>query len=118
MAARTPAAGGGCTSWLLGCVGVDNHTPSNNNTASSAARGGEAKAAKSHFPTLSGSSVSDEGSSWDGNLQTSDEELLEDLELVLEGRGLVSTIFLPPRTASDPQSVARTAFIRSKKHSC
>jgi hypothetical protein len=110
MAARTPAAGAGCTAWLLGCVGgVEEHAPRNDGTSSS--RG---EAAKSHFPTLSGSSV-DEGSSWDGdNLQTSDEELLEDLELVLEGRGLVSTIFLPPKSPTDTKSVPRTAFIRSK----
>ena len=56
----------------------------------------------------------DSSSSWDENILTSDEELLEDLELVLEGRGLVSTIFLPSKSASDPSSVPRTAFIRSK----
>ena len=46
-----------------------------------------------------------------------DEELLDDLELVLEGRGLVSTLFLPSKDASESSSssIPRTAFIRCKK---
>ena len=46
-----------------------------------------------------------------------DEELLDDLELVLEGRGLISTIFLPSKVTSQTSSssVPRTAFIRCKK---
>lgn len=46
----------------------------------------------------------------------SDQELLDDLELVLEGRGLISTIFLPSKASSlgSSSSVPRTAFIRCK----
>ena len=46
-----------------------------------------------------------------------DEELLDDLELVLEGRGLISTIFLPSKVTSQTSSssVPRTAFIRCKR---
>lgn len=46
----------------------------------------------------------------------SDKELLDDLELVLEGRGLISTIFLPSKASSlgSSSSVPRTAFIRCK----
>ena len=46
-----------------------------------------------------------------------DEELLDDLELVLEGRGLISTIFLPSKltSQSSSSSVPRTAFIRCKR---
>lgn len=47
----------------------------------------------------------------------SDQELLDDLELVLEGRGLISTIFLPSKGVSEgtSSSVPRTAFIRCKR---
>lgn len=47
---------------------------------------------------------------------SSDQELLDDLELVLEGRGLISTIFLPSKVSSlgSSSSVPRTAFIRCK----
>ena len=47
----------------------------------------------------------------------SDQELLDDLELVLEGRGLISTIFLPSKVSAEgsSSSVPRTAFIRCKK---
>ena len=47
----------------------------------------------------------------------SDQELLDDLELVLEGRGLISTIFLPSKGLGEgsSSSVPRTAFIRCKR---
>lgn len=98
---------GGCTNWLFGCVGMSTDDSTIHNGTPKEVK------SKSHFPTLSGASM-DSSSSWDENILTSDEELLEDLELVLEGRGLVSTIFLPSKNPSDPSSVPRTAFIRSK----
>lgn len=110
--AASPQAG--CSHFVFACFGMNGGS---NDTAESANQreNGSPRDTRSKrvFPTLSGSSM-DSSSSWDENILTSDEELLEDLELVLEGRGLVSTIFLPSKTASDPSSTPRTAFIRSK----
>ena len=103
---------GGCSNFVFACFGLsgsnDDETPNPRGNGSP-----RDTRAKRVFPTLSGASI-DSSSSWDENILTSDEELLEDLELVLEGRGLVSTIFLPSKSPSDTSSVPRTAFIRSK----
>ena len=109
----TTSPQGGCSSFVFACFGLNagsNDAESPNQRENGSPRDTRSKRV---FPTLSGASM-DSSSSWDENILTSDEELLEDLELVLEGRGLVSTIFLPSKTASDPSSTPRTAFIRSK----
>lgn len=93
---------GACSTFFLSCVGLSN--PDSTNTIS-----------RNILPDEMVKNDSIPHNGWDQDTYvSSDQELLEDLELVLEGRGLVTTIFLPSKNPNEPTSVARTAFIRSK----
>lgn len=116
---------GACTNFFLGCFfekSIPEESSKSNGfgnralkRSSFSARDDESSSGKSRSSSISSKRDRSDGAA-SAVYSSYQLALLEDLELVLEGRGLVSTIYLPSKATSEnsSSSVPRTAFIRSK----